>query len=36
MKRLASVLAPGGSLVVSDEGLGYETGEGTDFIVHLR
>ena len=36
MKRLASVLAPGGSLVVSDEGLGSETGEGTDFIVHLR
>ena len=36
MRRLASVLAPGGSLVVSDEGLGSETGEGTDFIVHLR
>ncbi len=36
MNRLASVLAPGGSLVVSDEGLGTETGLGTDFIVHLR
>lgn len=36
MKRFAAVLAPGGSLVVSDQGLGDETGEGTDFIVHLR
>ena len=36
MKRLAAALSPGGSLVVSDEGLGSETGEGTDFIVHLR
>ena len=36
MKRLVASLAPGGSLVVSDEGLGSETGEGTDFIVHLR
>lgn len=36
MKRFAAVLGPGGSLVVSDEGLGGETGEGTDFIVPLR
>ncbi|MBI3700681.1 MAG: L,D-transpeptidase [Afipia sp.] len=36
MTRLASLLAPGGSLVVSDQGLGDETGDGTDFIVHLR
>ena len=36
MKRIASVLAPGGSLVVSDHGLGDETGRGTDFIVPLR
>jgi hypothetical protein len=36
MKRLASLLTPGGSIVVSDQGLGDETGEGTDFIVHLR
>jgi hypothetical protein len=24
---------PGSSLVISDEGLGEETGEGTDFVV---
>lgn len=36
MKRIASALASGGSLVVSDLGLGDETGRGTDFIVPLR
>lgn len=36
MKRIASALAPGSSLVVSDLGLGDETGRGTDFIVPLR
>lgn len=36
MTRIASALAPGGSLVVSDQGLGDETGRGTDFIVPLR
>lgn len=36
MKRIASALAPGGSLIVSDQGLGDETGRGTDFIVQLR
>jgi hypothetical protein len=36
LKRIASALAPGGSLVVSDQGLGDETGRGTDFIVPLR
>jgi hypothetical protein len=36
MQRIAAVLAPGGSLVVSDRGLGEETGRGTDFIVPLR
>lgn len=36
MERIAAVLAPGGSLVVSDQGLGQETGRGTDFIVPLR
>lgn len=36
MKRIASALVPGGSLVVSDLGLGDETGRGTDFIVPLR
>ncbi len=36
MKRIAAALTPGGSIVVSDQGLGGETGEGTDFIVQLR
>lgn len=36
MKRIASALTPGGSLIVSDQGLGDETGRGTDFIVQLR
>ena len=36
MARIAAALAPGGSLVVSDHGLGDETGRGTDFIVPLR
>lgn len=36
LKRIASALAPGSSIVVSDRGLGDETGRGTDFIVQLR
>ncbi len=36
MTRIASALAPGGSITVSDRGLGDETGRGTDFIVQLR
>jgi lipoprotein-anchoring transpeptidase ErfK/SrfK len=36
MRRIASALAPGGSITVSDRGLGDETGRGTDFIVPLR
>jgi len=36
MTRIASALAPGGSLIISDHGLGDETGRGTDFIVPLR
>jgi hypothetical protein len=36
MQRIAAALAPGGSLIVSDHGLGEETGRGTDFIVPLR
>jgi hypothetical protein len=27
------MLSPGASLVISDQGLGSETGQGTDFIV---
>ena len=34
--RIDEILAPGASLVISDQGLGPETGEGTDFIVLTR
>ncbi len=27
------MILPGSSLIVSDQGLGEETGEGTDFVV---
>ncbi len=36
MQRIASIIAPGSSLVISDQGLGNETGRGTDFIVTQR
>lgn len=36
MMRIASAIAPGGSIIVSDQGLGGETGLGTDFIIPLR
>ena len=36
MQKIAETIAPGGSLIVSDQGLGGETGRGTDFIVPLR
>lgn len=36
MTQIASLLAPGASMIVSDQGLGGETGRGTDFIVPLR
>jgi lipoprotein-anchoring transpeptidase ErfK/SrfK len=31
--RIAEMITPGSSLIVSDKGLGSETGRGTDFIV---
>jgi lipoprotein-anchoring transpeptidase ErfK/SrfK len=31
--RIGEILSPGASLVISDQGLGSETGQGTDFIV---
>ncbi len=31
--RISAMILPGSSLIVSDQGLGEETGEGTDFIV---
>lgn len=34
--KIASALAPGGSIIVSDRGPGDETGLGTDFILPLR
>lgn len=36
LERIAQVIKPGGSIVISDHGLGDETGLGTDFIVPLR
>jgi hypothetical protein len=37
LEKIASIIAPGGSLLISDHGLtGWETGKGTDFIVPLR
>ncbi len=33
---ISQLMIPGSSLVVSDQGLGEETGEGTDFIVVTR
>lgn len=34
--RIEALMGPGASLVIADAGLGYETGEGTDFIVLTR
>jgi hypothetical protein len=34
--RISEMMVPGSSLIVSDQGLGEETGEGTDFIVVTR
>jgi lipoprotein-anchoring transpeptidase ErfK/SrfK len=34
--RISEMMVPGSSLIVSDQGLGEETGEGTDFIVVSR
>src|SRR5262249_13508250 len=35
-EAIAQVIIPGSSLIISDQGLGDETGEGTDFIVVTR
>jgi hypothetical protein len=32
-EAIALMIVPGSSLIVSDQGLGDETGEGTDFVV---
>jgi hypothetical protein len=34
--RIGELLSPGSSLVLSDDGLGRETGRGTDFVVLTR
>jgi hypothetical protein len=34
--QISALIVPGSSLVISDQGLGNETGEGTDFIVVTR
>jgi len=36
LQRIAMTIQPGGSIIISDAGLGGETGLGTDFIVPLR
>ncbi|NVO14698.1 MAG: L,D-transpeptidase [Rhodoplanes sp.] len=36
VERLAELMSPGASLIVSDKGLGSHTGRGTDFIVLSR
>ena len=35
-EAIAQMIGPGASLIVSDQGLGDETGEGTDFVVVTR
>jgi hypothetical protein len=36
IEQISELMVPGSSLIVSDQGLGEETGEGTDFIVVTR
>jgi len=35
-ERIADLLAPGSSLILSDQAMSKETGRGTDFIVETR
>ncbi len=35
-EAIAQMIIPGSSLIISDQGLGDETGEGTDFIIMTR
>jgi hypothetical protein len=35
-EAIARMIIPGSSLIISDQGLGDETGEGTDFVVVTR
>jgi hypothetical protein len=34
--RINEIIGAGSSLVISDQGLGQETGKGTDFVVVTR
>jgi len=34
--QISELMSPGASLIISDQGLGSETGSGTDFIVLTR
>ena len=34
--RISELMVPGSSLIVSDQGFGDKTGEGTDFVVVSR
>ena len=36
LARISELMSPGASLIISDKGLGSETGKGTDFIVLTR
>jgi lipoprotein-anchoring transpeptidase ErfK/SrfK len=36
LERISELMSPGASLIISDKGLGSETGKGTDFIVLTR
>ena len=36
LDRISELMSAGASLVISDQGLGGETGNGTDFIVLTR
>ncbi|HYY39577.1 MAG TPA: L,D-transpeptidase [Xanthobacteraceae bacterium] len=36
LERISELMSPGASLIISDQGLGPETGKGTDFIVLTR
>jgi lipoprotein-anchoring transpeptidase ErfK/SrfK len=36
LDRISQLMSPGASLIISDKGLGSETGKGTDFIVLTR
>jgi lipoprotein-anchoring transpeptidase ErfK/SrfK len=36
LDRIGDIVIPGSSLIISDQGLGEETGRGTDFIVVTR